>query len=123
MGYDSHVPGGDKGMTRRDWLGHASRFFNEGLTNLDALAPHNELVTAGRACCLAQPGVEYVVYSPSGADFALNLTDVAGSWEGRWYDPRTGQYGAAFRQAGGSVATFTKPDARDWALHLRRGQP
>jgi hypothetical protein len=126
MGYDPRVPGGDMGMTRRDWLGHASRFFNEGLADpsaslragLDALAPHNELVTAGRAYCLAQPGVEYVAYSPSGTDFALNLTDAAGSWEGRWYDPRTGQYGPTFRQAGGGVTTFTKPDARDWALHL-----
>jgi len=87
--------------------------FSEGL----------ELVLAGPAPCLAQPGREYVVYSRSGAEFALNLTDATGSGEGRWYDPRTGQYGRAFHRSGGERAVFTKLDARDWALHLQICQP
>ena len=47
MGYDPHVPGGDKGMDKRDWLGHASRFFNEHVSHLDSMVPHNDLSSTG----------------------------------------------------------------------------
>jgi len=37
MGYDPQVPNGNKGMYKRDWLGHASRFFNDHVEDLDSL--------------------------------------------------------------------------------------
>jgi len=40
MGYDPHVAGGDTGQVRREWLGHASRFFNEAVDDLIGLIPH-----------------------------------------------------------------------------------
>jgi len=120
MGYDPYVPGGDKGMYKRDWLGHASRFFNEHVFDLDTMAPHNELSGSG-SYCLADPGREYVVYSKIGSSstFTLDLTHAAGkTMNCRFYDPRTGFFGSSFARAGGGIETFTKPDSNDWTLHV-----
>jgi hypothetical protein len=121
MGYDPCVPGGDKGMEKRDWLGHASRFFNEHVEDLDTLAPHNELSSSG-TYCLADPGQEYVVYSRIGAStsFTVDLTDApAKTLTCRFYNPRDGQFEPAFQRIGGSSSEpFTKLDTNDWVLHI-----
>jgi hypothetical protein len=122
MGYDPHVPGGGTGMDKRDWLGHASRFFNQHVIGLDGLAPHNELV-AGGPCCLANPGREYVIYAPigSGPSFTLNLAAAAGKiLNCRFYDPRRGRFDAVFNRPGGSTESFAKPqpESSDWVLHV-----
>ena len=117
MGYDPQVAGGDKATERRGWLGHAARFFNEGIADLDHMAPHNDLATAGTAYCLARPGVEYAVYSIAGREFSLDLSAAVGkSLSARFYDPRSGKYGPPFQCAGGAVRTFEKPSDADWAL-------
>ena len=118
MGYDPNVPGGDKGMYKRDWLGHASRFFNEGVADLDNLAPHNELVSSG-AYCLADPGREYLVYSMPGSEtITLDLSATTVSLPARFYDPRTGEFQPSLGLFGGAVTAFTKPDTDDWVLHV-----
>jgi len=117
MGYDPYVPDGDKGMYKRDWLGHASRFFNEYVEDLDSLVPHNGLSSPG-TYCLADPGREYVVYSKIGSpvNFNVNLSDAAGkTLNCRFYNPRDGQGGSSRTGGGGS---FTKPDTEDWVLHI-----
>ncbi len=122
MGYDPKVPGGDKGMYKRDWIGHASRFFNEHVKNLDALAPHNALSGPG-TCCLADPGREYVVYSriKAAKTFTLDLRSAAGhTFDYRFYDPRRGEFRPTFQRKGGSTESFTKPDVKDWVLHVHR---
>jgi len=122
MGYDPYVPSGDKGMYKRDWLGHASRFFNQYLENLDPMAPHNELCDSG-AYCLADPGREYVVYSKIGssATFTLNLAAGAGkTFDCRFYNPRNGSFQSTFQVAGGATQSFTKPNSDDWVLHVLR---
>jgi hypothetical protein len=119
MGYDPNVVGGDKNPQVRDWLGHASRLFNDHVGDLDALSPHNELVKSGTAYCLAAPGREYVVYSMSGEAFELDLSAAAGrAVTGRWYDPRTGLYQGESSVDPRPQTPFRKPDARDWALHI-----
>ncbi len=119
MGYDPKVSGGDKGMLKRDWLGHAARFFNRSVAGLDTLAPHNELCSPG-AYCLADPGREYVVYlkANSAASFNLDLSAGHGPFDGRFYNPRQGQFEATFRREGGGPQSFSKPDAQDWVLHV-----
>jgi len=121
MGYDPHVPGGNKGMIKRDWLGHASRFFNEEISDLDSLRPHNELVSGG-VWCLCDPGREYAVYSVMGNEnpIELDLRGVSGAFKCRFYDPRSGAFGPAFFVRGGERAFFVKPDQKDWAIHLVR---
>lgn len=123
MGYDPHAPEGDKGMLKRDWLGHLSRFFNSEVRDLDAMRPCNELAGDAGVYCLAHPGVEYVVYA--GADaartFRLDLRNASGiAFTGRFYDPRDGRFAASFPVQGGSIETFTKPADQDYTLHLVR---
>lgn len=120
MGYDPHVPGGDTGMVRRDWLGIASRLFNEHVVALDGMAPHNELSDSGTTC-LAEPGREYVVYSKIGSSttFNVNLSAAAGkTLDCRFYNPRNGNFRTTFQRAGGGIESFTKPNSDDWVLHI-----
>ena len=123
MVFDPHVRGGkkDKVLQRLDWLGHASRFFNETIQNLDAMAPHNELIGSAKATyCLANPGVEYAVYSLSGKSFALDLSAVAEKTVStRFYDPRNGQWTDEVQVAGGNKNVFQKPNGEDWVLYAR----
>lgn len=119
MGYDPHVPGGDKGMLRRDWLGHLSRFFNTQVEELDRMVPHNELVDSG-AYCLANPGKEYVIYLKPGVpeELHIDLRDVSAQLRGRFYNPQNGELADSFAIQGGTTVTLNKPDLQDYALHL-----
>jgi hypothetical protein len=118
MGYDPHVPGGDPNPTVRDWIGHATRFFNERLHGLDAMAPHNELVKGGAAYCLADLGGAWAVYSVSGAEFTLDLSATT-TRHARWYDPRTGEWsGEGFPLESAAAVVVRKPSADDWTLHI-----
>jgi hypothetical protein len=120
MGYDPHVAGGDPNPTVRDWIGHASRFFNERLRDLDAMAPHNEVVKGGSAYCLADPGHEYAVYSPAGEASDLDLSGAKGAQVlGRWYDPRSGRWlGEARPLTATESEQVRKPTDEDWALYI-----
>jgi len=125
MGYDPYVPGGDKGMYKRDWVGYASRFFNEYVSDLDSMTPWNGLVSSG-AYCLAQPGTEYAVYSKDGySTITVNLSAAAGkTLDCRFYDPRDGLFNATFQRTGGSSSeSFTKPSSDDWILHILNPVP
>jgi len=120
MGYDPYVPGGDKGMYKRDWLGYASRFFNEHLEDLDSMSPWNSLVGSG-AYCLANNGSEYAVYSMSGySTITVDLSSASGkTLDCYFYDPRDGISESTFQRTGGSSSeSFTKPSSDDWALHI-----
>lgn len=129
MGYDPNVdvPGGladDRyGSYKRDWLGSASRFFNEQVAHLDEMAPRNDLSGSSSVYLLAQPGVEYAVYAiaDSPRSFSIDLSHAAGkTLRCQWYDPDGGAlHDAAFDVSGGSGSeSFSKPDGGDWALHI-----
>jgi len=119
MGYDAHVRGGDKGMVRRDWLGHASRFMNECVDHLDEMRPSNALCPDG-GYCLAAPGREMVIYAPMGNEgrIAVDLSGLQGECTVRLYDPRSGRFANERRIAGGAVEVFPLPDRRDWVVHV-----
>ncbi|MCC6490299.1 MAG: hypothetical protein IT364_22640 [Candidatus Hydrogenedentes bacterium] len=122
MGYDPKVPGGDTGQTRREWLGHASRFFNSEVVDLDGMMPHNELTREG-AFCLAAPGREYVVYAIPGSEGPMGLTlHGAGKVQSvRLYTPRTGESMVdVLFTAEGTEVSVSKPDAQDWVLHVQQ---
>ena len=124
MGYDPYVPSGDKGMYKRDWLGHASRFFNEEIEDIDSMVPANALTSTG-SYCLADNGSEYAVYSKNGTptNITVNLSTTSGkTLDCRFYDPENGVFEPNFLRTGGSSSeVFTKPDTSDWLLHILAG--
>lgn len=123
MGYDPKVTGGKIPRQTYDWLGHLSRFFNERVHDLDAMQPHNELVSGDAAAyCLANPGAEYAVYLPKGGTIRLNIeAALSKTFDVEWWDPRTGKSHNAGRIKGGPAVSFTPPEERkdDRVLHLR----
>lgn len=122
MGYDPNVPGGDTGAERRAWLGHASRFFNGHLSDLDRMRPHNALAGEG-SFCLADPGQTYAVYAvPGDAPITLDLRAATASFTARFYNPRTGAWAETTTRAGGEIARFDRPSGEDWALLVEKSQ-
>jgi len=102
-----------------DLIGHAARFFNESGVRIWKMAPHGELTSTG--LCLAQPGVEYVVYAPTGEAFTVDLAAAKGkTLKVRWYDPDRGQFHQAENILGdNSAEQFVPPLKGDVVLHLQ----
>jgi len=122
--WEAHVPGEyDQPMPAWEtlWteLGGA-RAFMETLPFWE-MEPHNELVLAGDAFCLAKPGEAYAVYLPSGGTVTVQVERLIPYEIARW-NPANG-YDAAWRNGGtgmGSRMTFTAPDDGDWAFRIAR---
>lgn len=85
------------------------------------LKPDHTLVNSG-SLCLAEPGWEYVVYRQNEGTITIYLPNVGPSFKAEWLDPRTGAKKAAASVEGGAKRMFSCPDARDWVLHLNRGE-
>jgi hypothetical protein len=97
----------------RDAMGSTESYANR--MNLVAMTPQGSLSSTGY--CLANPGVEYLVYQPSSKPFTLRLA--AGLYEYEWFNPATNLVG------GTGVVTvaegnqpFTAPFAGDAVLYL-----
>ena len=123
MIYDPNVQGGekDKVLERLDWLGYASRFFNDTIQELDSMSPHNELISsAEEAYCLANPGSEYAVYSWSGESFQLDLSAENGKTvNARFYNPRNGKWMESIQFMVANSKEFRKPNSEDWVLYVK----
>ena len=104
--------------TAYDQIGYAARFFNGSGIRFWEMTPHGELTSTG--VCLARPGEEYVVYTPTGGTFTVNLAEAKGKRMCvRWYDPRQGQFRGSEEVDGGSSHSFTPPFPGDAVLYLR----
>jgi hypothetical protein len=103
-----------------DLEGHLARFFHGAGVNFAAMKPEGGLASTG--VCLANAGVEYVVYAPQGRPFTMNLADAKDTaLIVRWYDPRSGQSYDAGRVPGGNEAQpFAPPLQGDAVLHLKK---
>jgi hypothetical protein len=106
-----------------DLEGHLARFFHQSGLNFAALKPDGRLASTG--VCLAEAGVEYVVYAPPGWAFTVNLAAAKDTALGvRWYNPRTGEFHEGSPVAGGNQAQpFTPPFAGDAVLYLKDLRP
>jgi hypothetical protein len=102
-----------------DLEGHLARFFHRAGVNFPAMKPDGQLASTG--VCLAEAGVEYVVYAPPGRAFTVNLAAARDTaFAVRWYDPRTGRFYEGNPITGGNVAQpFTPPFAGDAVLYLK----
>ena len=122
FGWDKHAAIAVEAAARDlayDYAGHCSRFFNEGGVHFWEMSPQGGL--AGTGACLAQPGVEYVVYFASGGITTVDLSAASGrKLSVRWFNPRTGKFQSAEAvQGGNSTQEFKPPFAGDSVLHLR----
>ena len=75
---------------------------------------------------LAKPGQVYAVYLPDGGSTTLDLSQAAGSFEVKWYNPRTGgalQDGSVRTVEGGGSRSLGKAPSdttSDWAVLVRK---
>lgn len=101
-----------------DLIGHAARFFNQSGVRFWNMMPYSELASTG--ICLAQPGVEYVIYSPEGGSFTVDISAGKGrAFSVQWYNPRNGEFQVEEKLIDGScVRNFTPPFKGDAVLHL-----
>lgn len=96
-------------------LGYALRFAER--VALAAMPPHPELTSTGY--CLANAGVEYLVYQPKpGEDFSVELK--AGTYHYEWSNPVHGASAETGRlTVTDSRQQFRAPFERDAMLHLK----
>ena len=103
-----------------DFEGHLARFFNSGSVDFTRMRPAGDLSSTG--VCLAEVGVEYVVFAQQGdSRLTVDLTGSQGlQFTVCWYDPRTGRILSSDPISGGTVASLQIPLDHDAVLHLAR---
>lgn len=70
---------------------------------------------ANEAYLAAKPGAAYALYFPNGGDVELDLREQAGSYEARWIDIATGEWGPRQDLVGGDWVAVAAPAAGNWA--------
>jgi hypothetical protein len=86
--------------------------------NLAAMMPRNDL--ASTQYCLANPGVEYLVYLPDGGDVTVDLSAAKAPVAVEWFNPRTGDKRSADKVNGSAQRLFQAPFEADAVLYLHR---
>ena len=126
-------------LTCQDWRSRdlwwdqcrtALRFFGDNaipfweMVNVNALVGNES--NENTVYCFAKPGALYLVYQAPGKQVTLDLTDVSGRFDVRWFDPRTGgglRPGSTNAvEAGGPVKLGTPPSEhdKDWLAIVKR---
>lgn len=99
---------------------HALEFFTENTPFWEMTATDG---VASRGWCLAKKGAFYVVYLGTGGSATLDLAGAQGSYEVKWYNPRSGQFdGSPTTVAGGGKRSLGNPPSeadQDWAVLIR----
>jgi hypothetical protein len=147
--YQEQLFRADDDTQRQQWesvraaLGHTSGFADR--MDLGSMTPRPELASTGY--CLANPGVEYLVYLPADSrkterssfpqrllepigtvrslarEVRVDLNSSSGRFAVRWFDPSTGNSTDAAPAQGGAHRWFTASfPGGDAVLHLRRVQ-
>ncbi|MEM7672426.1 MAG: DUF5060 domain-containing protein, partial [Verrucomicrobiota bacterium] len=109
----------------------AKDFLGSYLADITLMNPDDSLVDPGNYC-FANPGIEYVVYLPTGGSAQLDLTGTNETFDIFWFDPRNGvglQPGSVDSVTGGSLVNLGSPPSNstdDWAIFvtsLNKNQP
>jgi hypothetical protein len=83
--------------------------------NLVAMTPQGPLSSTGY--CLANPGVEYLVYQPSSKPFTVRLQ--VGTYQFEWFNPTTNLVaGTGAMTVTDGNQSFTSPFEGDTVLYL-----
>ena len=90
------------------------------LVDYDGDLPSDSVISgsSGWAKAIASPGVEYVAYLKTGGWVDLDLTGTSGTFNTRWYSPRTRQFTNQGTTSGGAVRRLTAPNGDDWVVHV-----
>ena len=67
---------------------------------------------------MAEPGAQYMIYTPNGGAVKLDLSNVHGTYNVRWLDPRTGDRLDRPGIQSGGVCALDAPDPKDWVLFV-----
>jgi len=95
-------------------LGYTLAYAN--CMNLAAMVPRNDL--ASTRYCLADPGVEYLVYLPDGGDVMVDLSDAKTELAFEWLNPSNGGRMAGEITIGDGCTEFTAPFSGDAILYV-----
>lgn len=113
----------DVGYTRdpfwvqfRKTLGYARQLADH--VDLANVEPRPELASSRH--CLADPGVQYLVYVPAGGPVSVQLGQETGLFHIEWFNPATGRTRRGEPLSAGGRATFTPPFKGDAILYLYR---
>lgn len=114
--YDGRVlDTADRWEAVRQALGHA-RAMSERL-DLASMAPHSDLCSTG--FCLADPGREYLVYTPDGT-VTVELADADGEFTVEWMHPTNGDLTEGVAVPGGGPRALEAPFDGDAVAHIRK---
>lgn len=95
-------------------LGYTRRYAER--MDLAKAVPRDDL--ASTQYCLAQPGVDYLVYLPEGGEVEVDLSAAAGDFAVEWLNPETGDTSPGAAVSGGRQCAFTAPFAGDAILFI-----
>jgi hypothetical protein len=103
-------------------LGYTRRYAEK--MNLAAMLPRSDL--ASTKYCLANPGVQYLVYNPAADTDSIpkyfGITLAAGTYDYEWFNPSSGKTESAGTiEAKGGEQTFNAPFKGDAVLYMVRG--
>ncbi|MBN1674877.1 MAG: DUF4038 domain-containing protein [Kiritimatiellae bacterium] len=105
-------------------LGEQAKRFYEfvtGRTGFTRMTSAQDIVHPPHLC-LANPGQEYIVYTPARESPPMLVLDLRGDtarYRARFFNPRNGEEAEEMQIDGGDLRRFELPDNNDWVLHLR----
>jgi hypothetical protein len=86
--------------------------------NLAKMIPHNELSSTN--FCLAEPGIEYLVYFPEMKEGQVDLSGIKATFKVEWFHPLRRIVRQGGKVEGGGKLKFTPPFKEGAVLHLIR---
>ena len=98
----------------RKSLGYTLTYANR--MNLASMIPRGDL--ASTRYCLANSGVEYLVYLPDGGKMNLDLSAASGTLAVEWFNPNVGEAVSAGTTTGGDNREFAAPFGGDAVLYI-----
>jgi len=98
----------------RSSMGYALQYAER--IDLAKMVPRNDL--ASTQFCLADPGNQYLVYSPQGGEVNVDLTGTTGMFHAEWFEPATGKTQIFQFESAGDGRWFVIPFAEDALLYI-----
>lgn len=102
---------------------YARAFFIQNKLPFWEMEPNDEWTASENDYVFFKPGEVYVIYQKEGASFEADLSDTNGSFEVKWFNPRTGQFHEEEESVnGGSTVSISAPpdeSDKDWVVLIQ----